>query len=412
MLRAPTRHRLLRAIPIVVMWHVTLSCPAEEPVEPYRISVSATFSATSNSTTVLAEGSSATGLPPMASFPVTGILSGPAIQPWPSSGLSIGSSTSQQTEILAGSNTLQLTQDVEPSESVAPRLADDLPSHSTQYTRVLADINGDGVIQPDETIAIISSYGDLHTSHVWLDHLSIQESRRLRSIEVTKQLVFAEDSRPGVWHRGWRVDAYDQSWSVGIGDEVVGRTPLARELEPGLSDGMLRRFLNEMRWSTYGTLGLRVLEVEDRFLFQGISSILGRAEVETIADHDVIGPQLGLGVVAESGIWRFEAVALGLVGYGRFEFGQRGISPSTLAAYSHHGEADDYVAWHGETRLAAGCQITQQLRFDASWRWYATTDVHSATLATAWDTPEFGLAPTNGQTEQADDWFFGLTYVH
>lgn len=413
--RTPLIHRLAPTVWAIALAILPASIEAAESVDSFRFRVAGTVQATSDSRAV-------------ESGEVIDALSSSLA----GSTTTVGSSQSTTTLISYGnygsvydpSNDLIQHSYTGDEDLDLVRLADDLQASGQTPTRVLSDVNGDGVIESDEVVGIIYNFGDLHTFNVFFDHAVVDESRQLRSIEVAKQHVFSQDPSRASPYRGWRVDAYDQSWSVGIGDEVVGRMPLARDSGRGVSGGILKRFLDEMRWSTYGTLGLRTLEIEDRFHFLGTGSILGRTEVETIADHDVIGPQLGCGVVAESGIWRFEAVALGLVGHGRVEFVQRGIfgeeavpgalnRPATArATVSEDYEADDYVAWHGETRLTAGCQLTQNLRFDATWRWYATSDVHEAGLATAWNAPDFGVDPPTGKTEYADDWFFGLTYVH
>ncbi|TWT95230.1 hypothetical protein Pla108_33730 [Botrimarina colliarenosi] len=305
------------------------------------------------------------------------------------------------------------------------RQADDLDGNGQAGTfRVLSDVDGDGDIEPDEVIGIINNFGDLHTFNVFYDQLVVESHRDFMSFELMKQHLLFGDPGADTADTGWRFEAYRNEWSAAAGDEVRGTWGLAPERLESIDRGWLRDIAEQSRFSLYSTAGLRSLFVDDRFFFQGTGSILGRSGVEQTIDHAVVGPQLGLGAVAEASVFRFEAVALGLVGYGRVENRQRGLfgeeaipgalnrAATARTSASRYASDEEQVAWHGETRLTGSCQLTQRLRFDATWRWFVTGPVYDAASSIAWNAPDFGFQPTAGDAAYGNDWFLGLTYTH
>lgn len=300
------------------------------------------------------------------------------------------------------------------------RLADDLNGNSSDgFRRVVSLVDGEQVV-----IGTIIDFGDLHEFNVFFDTVAVSEAQAFTSLEVMKQHVFYASPGENRLATGWRFDAYKDDWSAGFGEEVRGGWAIDPERLDSINHDWLRDSLAATSWSTYGTLGVRAMRLEDDFSFDGRGSILGRTQVATMIDHDVIGPQLGWGVVAEASMFRFEAVLLGLVGYGNAETKQAGIfgeelipgalnRPSTgRTTHSHDETNDDYFAWHGEARITGSCYLTQHLRFDATWRGILSGPVRDATTVTAWNAPDFGINNLSGETIDASHWFFGLTYTH
>lgn len=305
------------------------------------------------------------------------------------------------------------------------RTADDIDGNGNAgVTRVLADIDGDGVIEEGEVIAILNNFGELHTFNVYFDQVIVESNEDFSSLELVKQHVFFADHGVNTGDTGWRFEAYHDDWSAAVGDEVQGLWGLSEEALDSVSKPWLRDLLDETRFSTYGTAGLRSLMLDRRFAFEGRGSILGRTWVDQQIDHYLVGPQLGLGVVAEASIFRFEAVTMGLMGYGRVENRQRGTfgeeavpgalnrAATARIAENQHKSDEEQLAWHGETRLTGSCQLTQRLRFDATWRWYVTGPVYDPAGSIEWKVPDFGFRPTAGDEAYGNDWFFGLTYTH
>ncbi|CAL1151125.1 unnamed protein product [Cladocopium goreaui] len=286
------------------------------------------------------------------------------------------------------------------------RLADDINQNgSGGAIRVLADIDGDGVTEPDEVVAVINDFGDVHEFNVFFDQVAVHERFTANSIELMKQTVLG--GGPASASDGWRVDGFVDDWSFGVGDEVRGLSPLPPSFISRVGAEGVRRWMQGLSVSTYGSAGVRAMHLEDRFSFLGLDSILGRTSVNQENDHYVLGPQLGLGWVAEGPTLRFEAALLGLAGYGRVERRQAGVfgeevipgalnrAATASSTSSRRADGDDRVAWHGESRLTASCQLTQRLRFDATWRWMVTGPISSAYESVGWNAPDFGLSRTN-----------------
>jgi hypothetical protein len=304
------------------------------------------------------------------------------------------------------------------------RFADDLDGKATSYvTRVLADIDGDGVIEPGEVIGIVHNFGDLHTYDVGFDEIAIKTERDFTSLELMKQHVLFGDATTNQATTGWRFEAFRNDWSAALGDEVRGQWAVRPERREAIRWTPLRELAEQSRCSVYSTAGLRGLWLEDRFAFDGRDSILGHTWVDQNQDQLVIGPQLGLGAVAEASMFRLEFVTLGLVGYGRVESQQHSFfganpTPGVLngsaapqAISSQYRSNEEHVAWHGETRLTASCQLTQQLRFDATWRWFVSGPIDDAAGSIVWNAPACGMQPTDGDAAYGNDWFLGLTYT-
>lgn len=313
---------------------------------------------------------------------------------------------------------------IEAETAPSNRVADDINGNGYRgTTQIRADLDGDGVVGSNEVIAIINNFGNLYTFNVSYDTVTVRHATTPTSFEVMKQHVLFAPEGMNTLRTGWRFDGFFDQWSLGFGDEVRGGWEINPSAIESLRYGWLRESLEATTVSAYTTTGLRAMRIEDDFFFEGIGSILGRTSVSTMVDHDIIGPQLGVGVVAEASMFRFEAVVLGLVGYGHAETKQTGIfgqelvpgalnrSATARATHSSPKVTDDYVAWQGETRLTASCQLTQSLRFDAMWRGVLTGPVRNAAIATAWNAPDFGIHDMNGETIDFSHWFFGLTYT-
>jgi hypothetical protein len=246
----------------------------------------------------------------------------------------------------------------------------------------------------------------------------------ISSLEVMKQFYWTTDGELNSIAEGWRLDGFAGDGMAGIGDEARGHWALNQDAAGSLPYAWMTRVAESTRLSGYTTVGLRGIETDTEYYFLGTGSILGRVEVQQTIDQQVLGPQIGLGVVAEASMFRLEAVALGLVGYGRAEYYQRGafgeaaipgaLNRSAVArtTVSQPIQSDEeHVAWHGETRLTGSCQITQRLRFDVTWRWFVTGPVYDPGESVLWNAPDFGFQQTGGEAAYSSDWFLGLTYT-
>lgn len=258
--------------------------------------------------------------------------------------------------------------------------------------------------------------------NVFFDRIEWTESFTPGNVELMKQHVLFADEGANTWLSGWRADGLLAGVGLSGGDEVVGHWSPSQEALNAKMDESLRQTLSATKFATYTTLGLRYSKLESDFYFLGLGSILGRTSVDTQIDHHLVGPQVGVGAVAESDIWRFESVLLSTLGYQRIDYKQHGIfgeetipgalNRSAVARTTTSGEkyGEEHVGWLGELRLTASCRLAPHLRIDGGWRGALTTQFHDALDATAWNAPDFGVRPRDGETLFYDYWILGLTY--
>lgn len=238
---------------------------------------------------------------------------------------------------------------------------------------------------------------------------------RATSFELTKQYVWRGASPSDQLWRGIRFDGLIDGWAFGFGDEVVGWSPASwakREGEP------------KVRTATYASAGVRVFNFDSLYELEYFGGILSGTRVRHENDHVVVGPQLGVGWVAEQSIWRLEALILGLAGYGRMDATQDeivadGVAPGALnrsatlfPTASHHYNAEEYFGWNGELRLSGSCQISQHWRIDAAYRWLATGPVYDASDQVQWNLPNWGVQEDDDpRTATGGAFYLGVAYT-
>jgi hypothetical protein len=243
------------------------------------------------------------------------------------------------------------------------RLADDLDGNGQAGTfRVLADIDGDGTIEPGEVIAIINNYGDLHTFNVFFDQVTIRNRTEIDGVEVMRM------------------------------HDISTR----HKMEQGRFDDM--RF----------TYGVRFLQVKDDFYFQGTGSILGRTSVDTDAENQIVGPQIGLKWTRVDGPWDFSLEARGMAGYNIVDVDQYGVfgeeaipgalnrSASARTTTSVDGDRFDEFSPIGELRAQLKYRLADSISLQAGYTAKFVGNVHRGSTATAWNAPDFGIYDRKG----------------
>jgi hypothetical protein len=243
------------------------------------------------------------------------------------------------------------------------RLADDLDGNGQAGTfTVLADIDGDGVIEPGEIIAIINNYGDLHTFNVFFDQVTIRNRTEIDGVELMRM------------------------------HDISTR----HKMEQGRFDDM--RF----------TYGVRFLQVKDDFYFQGTGSILGRTSVDTDAENQIVGPQIGLKWTRVDGPWDFSLEARGMAGYNIVDVDQYGVfgeeaipgalnrSASARTTTSVDGDRYDEFSPIGELRAQLKYRLADSISLQAGYTAKFVGNIHRGSTATAWNAPDFGIYDRKG----------------
>jgi hypothetical protein len=243
------------------------------------------------------------------------------------------------------------------------RLADDLDGNGHAGTfRVLADIDGDGTIEPGEVIAIINNYGDLHTFNVFFDQVTIRNRTEIDGVELMRM------------------------------HDISTR----HKMEQGRFDDM--RF----------TYGVRFLQIKDDFYFQGTGSILGRTSVDTDAENQIVGPQIGLKWTRVDGPWNFSLEARGMAGYNIVDVDQYGVfgeeaipgalnrSAVARTTASVDGDRFDEFSPIGELRAQLKYRLADSISLQAGYTAKFVGNIHRGSTATAWNAPDFGIFDRKG----------------
>lgn len=293
------------------------------------------------------------------------------------------------------------------------RIADDLDGNgSPEFVWIYDDLDGDGVVEDYATSVVLNDVGN-----VYFNRIEATEVFQVSGGELMKQHVLFGDEGVNTLLSGWRGEVVAQGVAASGGDEVVGSLQSSAE---AYSES-IRSALETTKFAAYTTFGLRYAKLESDYSFVGTGNVLGTTRVATQVDHDLVGPQLGIGSVAESDIWRFESVLLTTLGYQRIDFHQQSVfgeevtsgalnRPASNSTISMAKYGEEHAAWLNEIRLMASCRVTPYLRIDGGWRGALATQFHNAALSTAWIAPEFGIRLLDGETVVYDYWTLGLTY--
>ncbi|TWT94752.1 hypothetical protein Pla108_36010 [Botrimarina colliarenosi] len=252
-------------------------------------------------------------------------------------------------------------QNVNVNEQV--RQPDDLDGNGQAGVfRVLADIDGDGVIEPGEIIGIINNFGDLHTFNVFFDQVTVRNRTEIDGVELMRM----------------------------------------HELST-------RHKMQQGRWDDLRlTYGVRFLSVRDEFYFRGLGSILGRTTVETDLQNQIVGPQVGLKWTRRDGPWNFVLEGRGMMGYNIVDADQYGIfgeeaipgalnrSAVARTTTSVDGDRFDEFSPVAELRAQLQYRIAESISLQAGYTAKYVGNIHRGSTATAWNAPDFGIYDRKG----------------
>ena len=239
------------------------------------------------------------------------------------------------------------------------RQGDDLNSNGNPgFIRVIVqDNDGDDVL-----IGTIVDNGDFHVFNVFFDQVTVRNTTEIDGVELmrTHELSTRHKLQQGRW--------------------------------------------DDLRLS----YGVRFLNIEDDFYFNGIGSVLGRTWVNTNAENQIIAPQLGLKWTRRDGPWNFILEARGAVGYNVVDVDQEGIfgyeaipgalNRSALArtTTSVDGFRFDEFSPIGELRAQLRYRLAEAISVHAGYTAKYVGNIHRGGESTAWNAPDFGVHDHTG----------------
>ena len=206
-------------------------------------------------------------------------------------------------------------------------------------------------------IAIINDFGDLHEFNVFFDQVTTRNTTKINGVELMRM------------------------------HELSTR----HKLEQGRWD--------DLRFSW----GIRFLDIDDDFYFQGRGSVLGRTTVNTEVENQIIGPQIGLRWTRRDGPWNFILEGRGMLGYNRTDVDQQGVFGEELipgalnrpvvarTTASTDGAVFDEFSPVGELRAMLKYRLAESVSLQVGYTAKYVGNVHRSYATTAWNAPEFGL---------------------
>lgn len=243
------------------------------------------------------------------------------------------------------------------------RTADDIDGNGQAGVyQVLADIDGDGIVEPGEVIGLINNFGDLHEFNVFFDQVTVRNRTEIDGVELMRM----------------------------------------HELST-------RHKLQQGRWDSLRlTYGARFLSVSDDFYFQGIGSILGRTTVSTEVENQIVGPQIGLQWTRRDGPWNFVVEGRATAGYNIVDVDQNGIfgeeaipgalnrSATARTTTSVDGSRFDEFSPLAELRMQLRYRLAESISLQAGYTAKYVGNVHRGGAATEFAAPDFGVRDQTG----------------
>lgn len=168
-------------------------------------------------------------------------------------------------------------------------------------------------------------------------------------------------------------------------------------------------------------LGMRYLQIRDRFLISGTGGFLDTMSLDTDIDNDIVGPQIGARWSQRQGSFVMSVEGRFLLGYNFQRAEQLGNvarnaspggqnAPVSLTAHStNRGVSDEQFAPLGELRLDMAYKVNRTLALRFGYTALVATGIGRASEQVVYRLPDFGLnTADNDQTIFSNALTFGL----
>jgi hypothetical protein len=222
---------------------------------------------------------------------------------------------------------------------------------------ILADLNGDGTVDDDEIVGVVTDFGDLHRFNVFFDTVVVRNRTEMDGVELM----------------------------------ATHELSTRHKLEQGRRDRLQLSY------------GVRFLRLSDVWGVTGLGSILGRTSVTADVDNQLIGPQLGLKYTRDRGAWDLSAEARVMFAYNRADIDQTGIfgeeaipgalnrSATARTTASVYGQTQDDFSPLGELRLDARYKFSKAVALTLGYTAQYIDNIQRASQTVLWNAPDFGV---------------------
>ena len=230
---------------------------------------------------------------------------------------------------------------------------------------VLADIDGDGMIDDDEIIGHGVDFDDLHMFNIRFNSFHVRNTTETQGIE------------------------------------------LMRTFELGNRHKMVKNQGNQASIA----YGARFLRLRDSFFFQGTGGILGRTFAETSVENQIVGPQIRAKWSTQSGRWNLGVDGRFIFGYNVQDLEQVGaigelLTPGALnssaigqpTAFAYGRQENDFSPV-AELRADLSYQLTSSIAARLGYTAIFVDNITRASQKVVWALPNMGISPGHGQQE-------------
>ncbi len=288
-----------------------------------------------------------------------------------------------------------------------------------------ADVNGNGIGGFATT-----DFGDIHTFNIGFEQITVGQSCGLQSIDVCDVVWLSgteENSSTDTYSskRPGRVvrTAHDfELTRIEAGDirDLDDSPPDTAYAEPLAVDTGIRACGNGIAL----VYGLRSFNSLYSFGLEMRGGIIGKTDVITTAENQIVAPQVGIAWVTTRGRWSLQTQGTALAGYndGRVEqhsaTGQELIpgainrplfaQPVSSQQFESHHEFSPGAEIRAETRYS----VTDSLSLQLAWSAVFFDNVLLADDRTTYLLPNFGLNDPGDQHHLTEDIYCGIEYVH
>jgi hypothetical protein len=235
---------------------------------------------------------------------------------------------------------------------------------------ILGDINGDGMVDDDEFVAIVIDFGDLYMFNVTFNQVAVRNSTSTDSVELMKTYVLPNDH--------WFVT--EQSGQIEVG------------------------------------AGVRFMRIRDEFGFTGTSDFLrglaptiaGNA-VNTDVDNQIVGPQIYARYTKQRHRTQFGIGSRFMFGYNVQDLDQNGVLGENLLPGGlnqpmllqptgfNYGRQDNDFSPVVELRADMSYSITRSLSAKLGYTAIFADNITRAASVTRWRLPDMGFNETGQQ---------------